>query len=235
MKKYLSIIGVFIFSILQAQTNAFNDGERMLFKVKYGFISAGYGELKANYKGDSYHFSAKGWSNGFFDPFFKVRDFYDSYTTTEIKPYFFKRDVTEGSYKKKQETKFEKGLAISKTDSIRSPHNIQDLISFFYFLRTQDLQVMPLNESIEVPIYLNDEIFNSRFIYKKDESIKTILGKVDCMVFKVDVSSGRVFGEGEPLHVWVTKDKNKIPVLLKADIAVGSIKMILDDYDAGEV
>lgn len=54
------------------------------------------------------------------------------------------------------------------------------------------------------------------------------------MKFSVKVMSGRVFGDEEPLSVWVTKDEQKIPVKLKADIAVGSIKMILHEYKSGE-
>lgn len=221
-------------SSAQNEQKAFNHGETMLFKIKYGFISAGYGELKVHDIGEKFHFEAKGWSAAFFDPFFKVRDYYDSYVYADnMLPYYFTRDVEEGNYKKKQNVTFENEQASSEKKTIDIPTNTQDLVSFFYYLRSQNLEEMKKKETIMVPIYLDDEIFDAQFTYEEDEKLRTVMGKKNCMLFSVKVMSGRVFGDSEPLKVWVTKDEQKIPVKLKADIAVGSIKMLLDEYDSG--
>jgi hypothetical protein len=45
------------------------------------------------------------------------------------------------------------------------------------------------------------------------------------------VQSGRVFKEEEGLSLWVSHDQNKIPIRIKADLAVGSIKAELDGYN----
>ena len=42
------------------------------------------------------------------------------------------------------------------------------------------------------------------------------------------MQSGRVFKEKESVTVWISADQNKIPVRIKADLAVGSIKADLD-------
>jgi hypothetical protein len=39
-----------------------------------------------------------------------------------------------------------------------------------------------------------------------------------------------VFKEQESLTVWISDDKNKIPVRLQADLAVGAIKADLEAY-----
>lgn len=236
--RVFQFIFLFLFSVFtlvgQDKPSAFNHGETMLFKIKYGFISAGYGELKVHDKGEKFHFEAKGWSASFFDPFFKVRDYYDSYVyANNMLPYYFTRDVEEGNFKKKQNVTFENEQAFSEKKTIDIPTNTQDLVSFFYYLRSQNLEEMTKKESIIVPIYLDDEVFEAQFTYKEDEKIRTIVGRKNCMVFSVKVMSGRVFGDSEPLKVWVTKDDQKLPVKLKADIAVGSIKMILDEYKSG--
>jgi hypothetical protein len=44
------------------------------------------------------------------------------------------------------------------------------------------------------------------------------------------VQSGRVFKEKESLTVWVTDDKNKMPILIKAELAVGSLKASLTEF-----
>jgi hypothetical protein len=41
------------------------------------------------------------------------------------------------------------------------------------------------------------------------------------------VQSGRYFKSEEDVQFWVTADKNKIPILVKAKIPVGSIKIHL--------
>ncbi|MDC0552513.1 DUF3108 domain-containing protein, partial [Flavobacteriaceae bacterium] len=44
------------------------------------------------------------------------------------------------------------------------------------------------------------------------------------------VQSGRVFKEKESLTLWISADKNKIPLRIKADLVVGSIRVDLDAF-----
>ena len=44
------------------------------------------------------------------------------------------------------------------------------------------------------------------------------------------MEAGRVFKEKESLTVWVTDDDNKIPLLIKAELAVGSLKATLTEF-----
>ncbi|MGB0883262.1 MAG: DUF3108 domain-containing protein [Flavobacteriales bacterium] len=218
------------------KSSAFSQGEYMKFKFKYGFVSAGYGELRVFDRAvdNQFHFEAKGWSASFFDPFFKVRDYYDSYVDkTTMKPKRFTRDIEEGNFKKKQQVDFIDSKAYSNEDTISMPDNTQDLISFFYHLRNQPLDTLDFKSTIDLPIYLDDEVFYTQFTYEHDEYLGSIIGRKKCMVFSVRVMSGRVFSDSEPVKVWVSKDEQKIPMKLKADLAVGSVKMVLDKYTKG--
>ena len=42
--------------------------------------------------------------------------------------------------------------------------------------------------------------------------------------------AGRVFKEEESLTLWVSKDKNKVPLRIKADLAVGSLRADLEAF-----
>jgi hypothetical protein len=42
------------------------------------------------------------------------------------------------------------------------------------------------------------------------------------------VKSGRVFKEKEGVTMWVSNDYNHIPILLKAELVVGSLKASID-------
>ena len=50
------------------------------------------------------------------------------------------------------------------------------------------------------------------------------------MKFRPLVQSGRVFEEQESVTLWVSDDKNRLPVRLQADILVGSIKADLENF-----
>ena len=62
------------------------------------------------------------------------------------------------------------------------------------------------------------------------EDIDSKFGLVRCMIFRPLVQSGRVFKEEESLTVWISDDDNKLPVRIKASLAVGSIKADLDGF-----
>lgn len=62
------------------------------------------------------------------------------------------------------------------------------------------------------------------------EKIKVRMGKYNCLKFVPVVEKGRVFKSEDDLVVWITDDKNKIPLLAKAKILVGSIKMEVEEY-----
>ena len=60
--------------------------------------------------------------------------------------------------------------------------------------------------------------------------LKTKFGKVNTLIFRPYVQAGRVFKEQESLTVWISDDQNKIPLQIKADLAVGSLKADIDAY-----
>jgi len=62
------------------------------------------------------------------------------------------------------------------------------------------------------------------------ETLKTTFGNVPTMIFRPYVESGRVFEEEESLTVWVTDDANKMPIVIKADLVIGSLKATLTEY-----
>ena len=69
---------------------------------------------------------------------------------------------------------------------------------------------------------------NFKFLGK--EILETKFGDVECLKFRPYVQSGRVFKEQESVNLWISNDKNKLPVRLQADLAVGSIKCDLENF-----
>ncbi|MCW5514912.1 DUF3108 domain-containing protein [Muriicola sp. Z0-33] len=227
--------------------SAFKPGEWLKFRIHYGWINASFATLQLkNSKVDDkmvYHVVGKGRTTGIARAFFKVDDRYESYFDKEdYKPYKFVRKIDEGGYTKDIEINFDydRDEAVLNDKKNKKKYNftirdsIQDLISAFYYVRDNyEFEDLILNESIKLNmLYDDDGIFQFKLKYLGKDILKTKFGKVECLKFRPYVQSGRVFKEQESLTLWVSNDLNKIPIRIKADIAVGSIKADLDGYNS---
>ena len=120
----------------------------------------------------------------------------------------------------------------SKTEKTFSiPNNTQDIVSTFYYLRNHpNVDKLKVGEAIAIDMFFDGETtkFKLKFIGRED--IDTKFGKIPTMVFRPLVQSGRVFKEQESLTVWISDDNNKLPIRIKAELAIGSIKADLDGF-----
>lgn len=219
---------------------AFKAGEKLKFRIHYGFIDAGTAtmEIKSEMKDiggrPCYHIVATGETMGAFDWFFKVRDRYESIVDSQaIIPWLFFRRVNEGGYTLNQNVSFNHFTDSAKSDkkTISMPDNTQDLISAFYFSRTFDATNVKVGDVYPIPGYLDDNTLplNVKFIGR--DVIKTKVGTIRCMGFRPLLQEGRVFKENESMTVWVSDDDNHIPVRVQAEVLVGSIKMDLVSFE----
>ncbi|MFH6603297.1 DUF3108 domain-containing protein [Maribacter algicola] len=226
--------------------SAFKPGEWLKFRMHYGWLNASIATLQvksAEIEGVSaYHVVGKGKTTGLASVFFKVDDTYESYfDKKDGRPYRFIRKIDEGGYTKDVEINFDHKKATAELNDKKNKKKItftlqdsvQDLLSAFYYLRNNfELEDLVQGESIKLNmLYDDDGIFPFKLKYLGKEVLRTKFGKVECLKFRPYVQSGRVFKEQESLSLWVSNDKNKIPVRIKADLAVGSIKADLDGYN----
>lgn len=247
MKKIITYLLLCTVSLSYAQeTAAFKTGEWLKFRIHYGFLNASYATL--HLKSDElngkpvYHVVGKGKTTGFASIFFKVDDTYESYFgKTDSKPYKFIRKIDEGGYTKDIEIAFDyntKNALLTdhknkKELDIPIHNNIQDLLSAAYYLRSKyNFDHFDDGQTLNMDMLFDDDgVFQFKLKYLGKEILKTKFGKVECLKFRPYVQSGRVFKEQESLTLWVTNDLNKIPVRIKADLAVGSLKADLDAYN----
>ncbi len=245
MKKILFIL--LFFSTVSFNTQnpeAYDTGEWFKFRIHYGFINAGYAtlEVKEAVKNNKkvYHAIGKGYTVGMSRFFFKVDDNYESYfDKTTNKPYQFVRKIDEGGYTKNQEGFFNqdnntvliKDYKKKKESTFPVTENVQDILSTFYFLRNHpNINKLKVGESIVVDMFFDDEIYKFKLKFIGREDLKTKFGTVPSMIFRPLVQSGRVFKEEESLTVWISDDDNKVPLRIKASLAVGSLKADLDGF-----
>jgi len=104
------------------------------------------------------------------------------------------------------------------------------MISSFYYARTMNFTNMKAGKIFQFKCFMDDEIWTLKIKYVGDEIIKIKSGKYKCHKFVPVVQTGRVFKSEKDLNFWITADANKIPILVKAKIPVGYVKLHLTDY-----
>lgn len=242
MKNIFLFVSIFIFSVLSAQFDNINAGETIGFRIHYGFITAGNATLsttKTSYNGQpAFYVRGVGKTSGAAKAFFKVEDVYESYISAKQEPLFYVRNVSEGSYTQHLQSTFNTNnntlVLVDKkhTDrpakTVKVPNDVQDILSCFYYLRSVDN--LKVGSVLKMSVWIDDELFPFQLKVVGTEKVSTKFGKVNCLKIIPSVVSGRVFKDKEGVTMWVTNDQNRVPVLIKAELAVGSLKASIDSY-----
>jgi hypothetical protein len=245
MKKIILFLLLILTVSFDSQNDdAYDAGEWFKFRIHYGFVNAGYATLEVkdaviNNK-KAFHVIGKGYTTGMSRFFFKVDDLYESYIEKESgNPAQFVRKINEGGYTKNQEGFFNqaankivvKDYKNNTEKAFVIPRNTQDILSAFYYLRNYPtIDKINPGESIVIDMFFDDETTKFKLKFIGRQNITTKFGVVSAMVFRPLVQSGRVFKEQESLTVWVSDDENRLPIRIKAELAVGSIKADLDAF-----
>ena len=104
------------------------------------------------------------------------------------------------------------------------------MLSSFYYLRNQDVKGMKKGDEIAINLFMDLQVYPFKLRFLGKEILKTKFGKVNTLVFRPLVQSGRIFKAQESVTIWITDDENKIPIKMKADLAVGSLRAELEEF-----
>ena len=245
MKKYFLIVFTHLLCVqTNAQEKAFDTGEWFKFRIHYGMFTASYATMQVedgvvNGK-EMYHIKGRGKSTGLLSLFFKVDDDYQTYFDKKTgEPSKFIRKIDEGGHTKDIQIDFDHDKKIAlvndKKHKAKTSHKInkgtQDMMSAFYYLRNNvDTKNLIIGQEIQINLFFDKENFDFKLKFLGREFVETKFGKVASLKFRPYVQSGRVFKEKESLTVWISDDKNKVPLRLQAELAVGAIKADLEAY-----
>lgn len=244
------VIGMFSFvneyQYRNLKNTSYVRGEKLLFRAHYGFVNAGYGEVTISdklYKINDricYKIETVGKSSNSFDFFIRIRDTWRSYVdTSSIIPHKFFRHIEEGKYRKTEEVFYnhqaENLRVVDKKRDIdkeyKVPSNVQDLVSGFYFLRNTNFNKLSVNDTIYIPSFLENEIYDLKLVYRGKGKVKTKLGKFMALKLTPIMPENSLFDGEESIRVWISDDKNKIPLKIEADMFIGAVEMDLEKAD----
>lgn len=222
---------------------SFKRGEELTFKVHYGFINAARAVFRIDngfHKiGDKtcYKVEIEGKTIGSFDFFTKVRDKWGSYIdTSSMIPEQCYRNIREGKYDLKEVVSFyqDQGLAIrkvdSKTEKFNTAKNVHDIVSGYYYIRSMDLTKYNTGDTIKVFAFFESKNFDFKLKYLGKQKVKSDQGEFNAIVLSPIMPKNDLFSGENSVKMWLSDDKNKIPVKCKAYTVLGSIDIDLESF-----
>jgi hypothetical protein len=214
-------------------------GEKLTFTVRFGPIIGGMASIhikQTTYMNiPVYHSVAQGKTVGLAEKLYSVKDVFESYFDMQTGlPYKLIRDVKEGNYKKHEEAFFDRksntAYSLRNDTTIQVPADIMDMVSLIYFIRSVNYDHIKPGDVIKTITYFDDEIFPFEIRYKGKEKVKTKYGTIRCHRFDPVVEPGRMFESEDDMQIWMSDDKNVIPIKVRFDLVVGSLRMDLDEF-----
>jgi len=220
------------------ENKVFKIGEKLTFKIKYGFVTAGVSVMQvqderiiSGRKVNHVIFEVN--SVPSFDWIYKVRDRYETFIDQKgLFPWRFEQHIREGGYKRDYSAYFDqrKHKAFTSEGIFSIPEYVNDIISAFYLSRTFDYSNLKVNDEIHLKNFHKGKSYNLDLIYRGREEIDVPAGKFRCILIEPKVKAGGLFKSEGSIYVWLSDDELKVPIKVKSKIVVGSIDAVLSKY-----
>ncbi|MCF0176889.1 MAG: DUF3108 domain-containing protein [Bacteroidales bacterium] len=232
---------------------AYKAGENLTYSMHYewGLLNADVGigsvalEREEMNGTPVFHCTVEGQTVKKYDWVLKVRENFQSwFTCNGIQPWKFTCYRSEGKYLAKNSFNY-KWLATparieadvytpkrgQRRVQIPLDDKVFDLPSLFYFARNMDFDSVQPDVKYPMSFVIDDDIYNVHFILLGRETIKVKgLGQVKTIKFAADLIEGEVFKSDQDMTIWVSDDKNRVPVQFVAPIKIGVASGRLKDY-----
>jgi Protein of unknown function (DUF3108) len=244
MKKHLFIIFFLAVSfnrtfgqeITSIEEPVFKAGEKLNYTLKYGFFTAAETVIKVEesdkkFNGHpAFHIIADSKTAGTFDVFYKVRNRYETYVDQKtLMPYFYTENRREASYRHSDNVTFDRqdNKITAAKGVFPFKGKVFDFLSAYYFSRSIDVSKIQIGDKFELQYFLEDGVHTLGITYVGREKAKCSIGSFNCLKFNPTIIPGRVFRKDSKLYLWITDDKNRIPVKAHVELIVGSVTMDL--------
>ena len=103
-------------------------------------------------------------------------------------------------------------------------------MSSFYYLRNIETKHLKKGDEVNLDMFMDSQVYPFKLRFLGKQILKTKFGKVNSLIFRPLVQSGRIFKAQESVTIWITDDANKIPIKMMASLSVGSLRAELETY-----
>ncbi len=230
---------------------AFTAGEKLTYRINYkwGPVRTDVAKASLTLNEESLNgetvYAARIYAKtaNFYDNFFKLReDFRSWFTTDRLVPQRFYRDTREGKYRCTNDYSFfwdaEEPYISADIETSRKPlYNMSiplddctfDAVTLFYTARNMDMDKVEVGKRYPMTFAVADDVYTINFKYlgNENKSVKGF-GTVDTMKFDVEVVEGDVFTGDSDMTLWFSNDENRILVFFEAPLKIGIVRGRID-------
>ena len=217
--------------------------EKYRYSVRWGVIKVGESYLGSMEKVEiasttAYLLSSSARTLPFFDSFYKVRD--ENMAWLDTKSFVslgFSKHLREGRFRRDEDVFYDhragefhakvykkNGVIIEEKGSMK-PY-AYDVLSALYLVRAQNLEV---GKSFAIDINTGED-WPLRVKVARIEKVRVAAGEFQCFVVEPELAKEGIFiQKGKSMTIWLTNDARKIPVKVKAEVFIGSVKAELEE------
>lgn len=240
-----------------AQCNVNNEyfqaGEALEYDLylKFGFASTkgGYAQLKtgsAKYDNkDVYKMDLISESQGLARKIFSLNDTLTSYMSNDLIPLVYIKNAHEGgdytkeklTYKYASDGKVNIRTIRHKNGDFKFDENIQapsctyDLVSILYYCRGLDFEQLSKNSSKTVNFISGKNRGSMKIVNNGKEIVEANDGlRYNCIKLTLYIADEAFNNGKEAMKVYISDDKNRMPIKLETKLKTGSTRAVLKNY-----
>ena len=212
--------------------------ERLEYEIYWGLMNVGSAYLQIDKivavdGRPAYHIISGAKSAAFISSFYTVSDVNESWLDTAgLYSRGYYKNIREGGHRVNEWVIFDtssgtfSGERMNKKREVSAvsgalPGPVQDVLSALYLVRT-----MSLEPGTEKAITVNTKKnWEMNVKVRKREKESTAYGKFKCVLVEPQLGDDGLFvaKEGKKMLVWITEDELRLPLILKAEIFIGSV------------
>ncbi len=203
--------------------------EKLYFDIYWLGIYVGKAVLEAVNDNGNVKITSQVHSAPLISAFYKVEDYAESHITNGVTS-FFKIKQREGRKRGNKETFFDitskKVTHINHIKGTKDEHtindeNLWDVMSGFYYLRMQKLNV---GETVYINIFDSNKFYKAEVeVLRKDKVVMSDEKELDAVVVKPRLKSEGLFENKGDISVWLSDDDMKIPLKVETEVPIGKV------------
>lgn len=223
-------------------------GEQLEFRLSYGWFTVGQATwvTEKNFVTSGgekcYKIKVTAGSSGLLGVFAKVDDEWGEHMRVrDFMPMMAYRDLEEGKYILDEKTYFNYDSREIRTEAIRkgkekpTKYFTMDkdrlgMLGGFTQMRCVDYDKYKPGDRIKIEAFFEGEPYNLDLIYKGKEQLKSKVGKLWTYKLVPLMPENRLFPGKEPITVWISADKNRLPLRADANMYFGTAYVELTNY-----
>jgi hypothetical protein len=249
----LSLPAVFLCAFSLCAENApFGNGETLRYGIrfKWGLVmvkaaTANYTVQESSYDNSNTYKMTLDFRSTFFDRVFKIRDTLFSHVNTNLQPLYHIRKINEGKTRFREEVFFivhdtdytkirvrrQNDDAVKFDTTLVSDNAGYDMLSIFTFVRTLDYPKLTPNQTFHISSFAGTHKVNIT-VHFKGQAILEKSKSVKYKTFRlmIDVSDAAFNETQNAMEIWISDDKNRIPLKIKAKLRIGAAEADLTSW-----